>query len=274
MYLLSFVICFEGRSGRGWYERKFWLIPAMLTTAAMAWALFADNGNLSIYLALPIYIVGLFFGCVVCHGELARSKPSPSYLTHFYLTLAAGGALGGLLVGLVAPQVFHNYWEMPLAILGLAVLGVHACSEEAQASRKTSWAANSLTAVACDGTDSPAPRRTTRRTGFLHVGVVEDREGRCALGLRSAAICSAGVLQKNGFSRRGAHGAPLLPDVRFDLLSKFLHRRSLSHTQFLRNIASNDSSVEAMHIRRLTHGVITHGSQIMEPPQRAAPTMY
>ena len=68
-YLLSFVICFEGRSGRGWYERKVWLTPAMLTTGAMAWALIADNASLSIYLALPIFIVGLFFGCVVCHGN-------------------------------------------------------------------------------------------------------------------------------------------------------------------------------------------------------------
>ncbi len=32
LYLLSFIICFEGRSGRGWYERRFWILPAMLAT--------------------------------------------------------------------------------------------------------------------------------------------------------------------------------------------------------------------------------------------------
>src|SRR6266403_2107591 len=83
MYLLSFVICFEGRSGRGWYERRFWITPAMLAAGAMAWALFADQGSLSFYVALPVFTIGLLLGCVVCHGELARSKPNPNYLTHF-----------------------------------------------------------------------------------------------------------------------------------------------------------------------------------------------
>src|SRR6266478_8798397 len=142
MYLLSFVICFEGRSGRGWYQRRLWMTPAMLATGAMAWALFVDDANLSIYVALPVFTVGLFLGCVVCHGELARSKPNPDYLTHFYLSLATGGALGGLLVGVVAPQVFNGYWEMPLAVVGLAVLGVYCCSEEIAPRPRTSWAAN------------------------------------------------------------------------------------------------------------------------------------
>src|SRR5207302_6544765 len=53
MYLLSFVICFEGRSGRGWYERRFWVTPAMLAAGAMAWALSAEPANLSPYVALP-----------------------------------------------------------------------------------------------------------------------------------------------------------------------------------------------------------------------------
>ena len=43
--------------------------------------------------------MGLFTCCMVCHGELARLKPHPRYLTHFYLMISAGGALGGLLVG-------------------------------------------------------------------------------------------------------------------------------------------------------------------------------
>src|SRR6267378_1349573 len=103
LYLLSFVICFEGRAGRGWYERRIWITPAMLATGAMAWALFADQSVPSIFIALPVFALGIFLGCVVCHGELALSKPNPRYLTHFFLSVAAGGALGGLLVGLVAP---------------------------------------------------------------------------------------------------------------------------------------------------------------------------
>src|SRR5207249_8779175 len=55
---------------------------------------------------------------------------SSDLLTHFYLSLATGGALGGILVGLVAPQVFDGYWEMPLAVLCLSGLGLWCCSEE------------------------------------------------------------------------------------------------------------------------------------------------
>ena len=49
---------------------------------------------------------------MVCHGELARLKPHPRYLTHFYLMISAGGAVGGLLVGLVAPHVFNALYEL------------------------------------------------------------------------------------------------------------------------------------------------------------------
>ena len=125
LYLLSFVLCFEGRGGRGWYERRAFLAPVMLATGAMAWALTADNASLSAYVALPIFVLGIFGGCLMCNGELARSKPSPAYLTNFYLSLSLGGALGGLLVGIVATQVFDGYWEMPIVLACLGLLGVY-----------------------------------------------------------------------------------------------------------------------------------------------------
>jgi len=46
---------------------------------------------------IPLYSATLFAACMVCHGELARSKPHPQQLTGFYLMLALGGAAGGLL---------------------------------------------------------------------------------------------------------------------------------------------------------------------------------
>ena len=35
--------------------------------------------------------------CMVCHGELVRLKPATAHLTSFYLLVAAGGALGGVM---------------------------------------------------------------------------------------------------------------------------------------------------------------------------------
>ena len=63
--------------------------------------------------------VALFSGCLLCHGELARRRPPVAELTRFYLWTSAGGALGGVAVSLLAPLVFLDYFELPLAIIGI-----------------------------------------------------------------------------------------------------------------------------------------------------------
>jgi len=88
----------------------------------MAYAMGIDStGNVSIWVLVPLLSIGLFTCCMVCHGELVRLKPDARYLTHFYLMISAGGAAGGLLVGLIAPHFFNSFYEMPI---GLALCGV------------------------------------------------------------------------------------------------------------------------------------------------------
>jgi hypothetical protein len=59
---------------------------------------------------------------MVCQGELARRQPPPQRLTYFYLALAAGGAAGGAFVSLLAPLIFPDYWELPIALIGTGIL--------------------------------------------------------------------------------------------------------------------------------------------------------
>ena len=59
---------------------------------------------------------------MLCHGELVRLRPTPRYLTSFYLMISAGGALGGLSVSLVAPQVFNTFAEWKIGLAGGFVL--------------------------------------------------------------------------------------------------------------------------------------------------------
>jgi SAM-dependent methyltransferase len=80
------------------------------------------TGNIPIKILVPLFAMGLFTCCMVCHGELARLKPHPRYLTHFYLMISAGGALGGLLVGFVAPHVFPALYELQIGLGLCAVL--------------------------------------------------------------------------------------------------------------------------------------------------------
>src|SRR5499427_1639714 len=114
--LLSFVLCFEAS---GWYRR--WLFLPLLAAGFVAVCVTLTHSNPSIWTLIPLYSATLFAACMVCHGELARSKPHPRYLTGFYLMLALGGALGGVLVGLVAPRAFHDLYELPLGMVAVCV---------------------------------------------------------------------------------------------------------------------------------------------------------
>ena len=57
----------------------------------------------------------------MCHGELALRRPAPQYLTSFYLWMSAGGVIGGIAAGLIAPHVFNWVAEYPI-LIALAVL--------------------------------------------------------------------------------------------------------------------------------------------------------
>ncbi|HEX9020252.1 MAG TPA: fused MFS/spermidine synthase, partial [Nitrospirota bacterium] len=80
------------------------------------------NSRTNLRIVIPAFCAGLFFVCMFCHGELVRRKPPARHLTSFYLMLSAGGALGGLLVGLAAPKFLQGYFELPIALIACAVL--------------------------------------------------------------------------------------------------------------------------------------------------------
>jgi SAM-dependent methyltransferase len=88
---------------------------------------------------VPLFSMGLFFVCMVCHGELTRLKPHPQYLTIFYLMISAGGALGGLLVGLVAPMVLRGFYELPLGMVACAVLVLIVLKQDPEATWFKRW---------------------------------------------------------------------------------------------------------------------------------------
>ncbi len=75
---------------------------------------------------LTLNFAAMFGICMLCHGELARRKPDPKHLTLYYLMIAAGGALGGIAVTIVAPLVFNTYfeWEASVFLGSLLAIGV------------------------------------------------------------------------------------------------------------------------------------------------------
>jgi len=119
LYLLSFILCF---SGKGWYRRNLFLRFLAVAVGGMAYAVSSQFSNLPLSVLIPLYSAGLFICCMVCHGELARLKPAPEYLTSFYLMCAVGGAAGGIFAGLLAPHLFRSYLELPIGLGACAVL--------------------------------------------------------------------------------------------------------------------------------------------------------
>jgi hypothetical protein len=65
--------------------------------------------------------VAFFVITIVCHGELSRHRPAARYLTAFYMWMSAGGVIGGIFAGLIAPNIFHAVVEFP-ALVVLAIL--------------------------------------------------------------------------------------------------------------------------------------------------------
>ncbi len=119
LYLLTFILSFA------WPDagRAAWRVTLAV---AAGLALFGLHGALFLHVAprLGLWSAVLFAYGMAGHGELARRRPEPARLTGYYLAIATGGALGGLLNAVVAPLVFSGYWELHLGILAgpLAIL--------------------------------------------------------------------------------------------------------------------------------------------------------
>lgn len=126
IYLFSFILTF---SGRRWYPR--WLFAALLPGALFLIYLVirsevnfggASTVRFSLLQQILIYGFALFVLCMVCHGELYRLSPPPHRLTSFYLWIAFGGCVGGLIVAVLAPLVLLLYQELHLGMLACLLL--------------------------------------------------------------------------------------------------------------------------------------------------------
>jgi hypothetical protein len=90
----------------------------MLPTCALLYA----GPKTPFWLQIIGFSATLLAAGMTCHGELARAQPPARHLTLYYLCIAAGGAIGGALVALVAPLIFLGYWEYHLGLLAACVL--------------------------------------------------------------------------------------------------------------------------------------------------------
>lgn len=117
IYLLTFVVSFQSRP----------VVPHSLVVKAFPFVILVLAGLMiidpfsTIIELVVVHLTAFFVIALLCHGELARRRPAPKYLTAFYMWISAGGMIGGIAVGLIAPQVFNWVAEYPL-LIALSVL--------------------------------------------------------------------------------------------------------------------------------------------------------
>jgi SAM-dependent methyltransferase len=255
LYLLTFILVFAKRQllPRAVLGR---ILPGL--TLLLFLLILLHDMQPPAWLVIFLHLFTFFVLALYCHGELAADRPRPDQLTEFYLWLGVGGALGGLFNALLAPLLFTQVLEYPLAL-------ILACAMRYQVGRGDSptpqspmtWAVPAvlglLTAgliVSLQAYDvEPAQLRAGLMFGVPAVLCYTqvDRPLRFALCLGAMLLASFLYVGKEGrtiFSGRSFFGV-------------------------LRVTTDRDS-----HFHQVVHGNTVHGRQSLDPGRRHEPLAY
>jgi hypothetical protein len=113
LYLVTFIIAF-GKTPTGFRVLIGNLAPVMILLLVFLMLSEVKPGT---GLELLLYNLTFFAAAMMCHYELARDRPSPQYLTTYFLIMSFGGVLGGIFNSLLAPIIFTQSYEFPLALI-------------------------------------------------------------------------------------------------------------------------------------------------------------
>ncbi len=287
LYLLTFVLVFD--SDR-WYIRK-WYLPLMVFFAATITLVWQVGPSASILVQVGAYAVTLFVCAMVCHGELVRLKPRPERLTSFYLAVTAGGAAGGLFVGLAAPNLFAGFWELPIglwlcgllvmvvlvrdrtsflylgrrwpaaAVLGFALLlGVAVTIDRFWTLFSAGWYGHPVywsAALAATVISVPAVHRRLRKTAHDTAGRMGD------LPPRAGTASLAAALAVFGFFLVIVAAEPARGSI-----------WNVRNFYGLLHLVEREAAEPGKHNIQLKHGRIAHGLQYQADSKRREPTSY
>ena len=271
LYLLSFVICFDKPK---WYSRDVFH-PAFGVAIFLAAFVLTAGALTRIIIQVAVYSFTLFACCMVCHGELARSKPSSRYLTSFYLMVALGGATGGVFVALIIPHLFRAFWEYQIGLWGSALLMFLVLIRD-----RGSWIYCSrfglpslaLGAALLPGCTALATHSTMSLDGLIPVAAVlaavyllarRGQTGFDATRARAVPLyCATALL---------VLGAVLFLSARAQIQNAALVSRNFYGVLTVRELSADQPDWRAYS---LSHGRIAHGFQFRAEDKRSLPTSY
>jgi hypothetical protein len=283
LYLLSFILCFE--SDRIYSRAVFG--PALAFSLGWAALVLYRGFSVPIRTQVAAHSAALFAGCMVCHGELARSRPAPQRLTSFYLTIAAGGAAGGLFVAIAAPRLFAGFWEIHICLWLTALLALVALLRDGQSwlHRGRPWPAIVLLIGAGALANFVRDPNFTSSLRDQAKSAWSQGFGPFLLPLAAVVLIVALWNLRRIWWSRGRPflisacllgtlcllGYVLASDVRSFLASAVSLSRNFYGVLTVEEINKNDPELDRLDLR---HGRIVHGFQYKAPERRRMPTTY
>lgn len=250
LYLLSFTMVFGRRNLIPHSVLVRWQPVGLIAVAVIDfWGPSGSSPKL-----LPLHLIVFFVTALVCHGELAATKPPAARLTDFYLCIAIGGVLGGVFNALIAPAFFDSVLEYPLTLL--IACAVRPKSSDRPSPRGLRW---DVALIGCAGVALVITR----------VGLGEG----AALGpavIVSAVVAMIYLRMSRDLARFTAAIASLVlagliaGEARGDILLK---ERNFFGVREVRADARH-------HLHVLMNGTTKHGAQSTDPARRREPTSY
>lgn len=255
LYLLTFVVAFADRQ---FVPRR--LLAAIFPVAVVLLVALAVAPPIYPAVVVVVHLAGFTIVALACHLQLSADRPPTDRLTEFYLWIAAGGAVGGFFNALVAPVIFVNPFEYPLAAISACLL----LPDAAASTRRTlvrqaaGWVLTAIPALLVVSTVLLVQR--------VETGVPQDLVGRYLL-IFGPAVLLCLVLRKDPL-RMGlalAFVAMIGSFVRFD------HRVPL-HVERTFFGVHRVLHTGGEHV--LQSGTTNHGVQSVDPAHACEPLSY
>jgi len=255
LYLLSFVVAFA-HSGTGVVRAASRLLPFVIMPLVLVM-----SAGFAHAVWIPLHLLAFFVGSLACHGALAAARPGAHRASTFYLTIAAGGLLGGIFTAIVAPVIFNRVVEYPLAVVlaCLAAPGWKARLREGSRAEKLKDFV--LPGVVFLLTAILATNQAGLADSILGVLGVMVASGLGILACLTAnrrpirfALTAAAVLAASSFSA-GASGRLIHAERSFFGVLRVTY----DHEQ---------------NVHRLFHGTTLHGQQSLDPVSSREPSTY
>lgn len=250
LYLLTFVMAFSRKP----------LIPmrdleALVPYAAWLTVLLAVAFLYATFKILPLLLFSFFVVALYCHMRLAARRPEGGALTEFYLVLAAGGALGGVVNAFIIPHVLERAVEYPLTMLAAATLAP-TVGFRTRAGKAILALVAAIFLLVLSGAAlpqlpvNPASGRLALVFVLIMLALMQDRK--LVLGATTAFIISE-------FFMQGAVNTSYSRNF-FGVIRVYEDKREIGGGM--------------MAVRHMQHGTTKHGTQLLGRGYSATPTLY